>query len=85
MGGTANGGGADFAKLRYVGFGGKVWEIGGLEEGVSRNGGSDEGYEDDGPESQIRQKVVYRRKIRRIEEKDVQHVEIWKMDSMDIV
>ncbi|KAJ9604200.1 hypothetical protein H2200_011034 [Cladophialophora chaetospira] len=82
---STHGPGADFAKLKYVGLGWKIWEVGGVEELVSRNGGSDEGYAEDGSDGQTSDKVVYKRKMRRIEERDVQHVEIWKMDSMDIV
>jgi hypothetical protein len=77
----------DFAKLRYIGLGWKVWEVGPVvEEVVGRNGDRDEGYEEDGTDGQTKTpKVVYKRRLKRIDEKDVQHVEIWKMDSLDIV
>ncbi|ETI21705.1 hypothetical protein G647_08052 [Cladophialophora carrionii CBS 160.54] len=76
----------DFAKLKYVGVGWKVWEIGPvLEEHIGRTGQTDDGYIEDGTESQNKADTVYRRRLKRIEEKDVQHVEIWRMDSLDIV
>ena len=85
LGSIAGGPGSDFAKLKYIGLGPKIWEVGGLEEVAGSTGGSDESYEEDGTNTPPKEKILYRRKITRIEEKDVQHVEIWKMDSMDIV
>ncbi|KIW64772.1 hypothetical protein PV04_09682 [Phialophora macrospora] len=76
----------DFAELRYIGLGWKVWEVGPVvEEIAGSNGDSDEGYGEDGTDGQTKTKVVYKRRVKRLEEKDVQHVEIWKMDSLDIV
>ncbi|EXJ56161.1 hypothetical protein A1O7_09092 [Cladophialophora yegresii CBS 114405] len=74
---------AKFVKLRYIGFGWKIWELGpALEEAVAR---TDDGYIEGGTDSQNKTSAVYRRRLKRIEEKDVQHVEIWRMDSLDIV
>ncbi|KAK5392795.1 hypothetical protein LTR20_006846 [Exophiala xenobiotica] len=76
----------DFPALKYVGLGHKVWEIGGVyEEKVKtpvRNLNPGESHS--GTDS-WQEEVVYRRRIRRIEESDVADVEIWKMDSMDII
>ncbi|OAG44433.1 hypothetical protein AYO21_01429 [Fonsecaea monophora] len=73
----------DFQKLRYIGLESKVWEIGGVVEDIVRRevDPGEDAREVDGP----KEETVYRRRVRRIEEKDVQHVEIWKMDSLDIV
>jgi len=84
----SKGGTADFAKLKYIGLGPKVWEVGGMvEEVLDRSvGGIDEhDGSKGGKDANEEKKIVYRRKIKRIEERDVQHVEIWKMDSLDIV
>lgn len=80
--------GGDFPKLKYIGLGWKVWEVGPLvKEIVAKGAGeSDEGFdEEDRMSTEPREEVVYKRRLKRIEEKDVQHVEIWKMDSQDIV
>ncbi|KIX92405.1 uncharacterized protein Z520_11880 [Fonsecaea multimorphosa CBS 102226] len=86
----------ELRKLKYIGLGSKVWEISGVMEEVIRGGRVDaggngvqevssngNGYRGEGDES--KKEIVYRRRARRIQEKDVQHVEIWKMDTLDIV
>lgn len=82
------GGVPDFPALKYIGLGHKIWEVGGVVEEVvqttpvAQDGVN--GTHTPGPET-ARQEIVYKRRLRRIDEKDVAHVEIWKMDSMDII
>jgi hypothetical protein len=64
--------GDDFPELRYVGIGWKVWEIGGTYEKMVMN--------EDGQEE-----MVLRRRSKRVGRDAVRDVEIWKMDSLDIV
>ncbi|OAP62577.1 hypothetical protein AYL99_01804 [Fonsecaea erecta] len=82
----------DLSKLRYIGLGSKVWEITTvMEEDI--NGKVDSG--DDAQESNTngfrcdanrsKKETAYRRRAKRIQEKDVRHVEIWKMDTLDVV
>ncbi|KIV93525.1 hypothetical protein PV10_04735 [Exophiala mesophila] len=82
----------DVPHIRYVGFGDKVFEIGQVYEDVvktpvalsSRDGsGGDSGIVDDHVE--YSQEVVRKRRVTRIPESDVAHVEIWKMDSLDVI
>lgn len=76
----------DFPALKYVGLGHKVWEIGGVyEERVRTPVQNQNPGEDHSGTDSWQEEVVYRRRIRRIEERDVADVEIWKMDSMDII
>jgi hypothetical protein len=77
--GSPDGKGMDFAKLKYIGLGRRVWEIGAVEEVCA------ESIDEDEREQKPKRRATFRRKVKRIEEKDVQHVEIWKMDSLDIV
>ncbi|EXJ65907.1 uncharacterized protein A1O5_10883 [Cladophialophora psammophila CBS 110553] len=81
----------DFPKLKYIGLGCKVWEIGGVVEEVVRrrvDDGEDvrkaasNGYH--GERDEWKEETVHRRRVKRIQEKDVQHVEIWRMDTLDI-
>lgn len=93
----ALGGVTELPCLRYIGLGPKIWEIGeAVEEIVSKKAkkadeqgeGTESHLSDDQDQDQDQEpevEVVYRRQITRLEEKDVQHVEIWKMDSMDII
>lgn len=64
--------GDDFPNLRYVGIGWKVWEIGGTYETLMV---SDEGQEE----------MVMRRRTKQVGREEVQGVEIWKMDSLDVI
>jgi hypothetical protein len=64
--------GDDFPNLRYVGMGWKVWEIGGTYEKLVVN--------EDGQEE-----MVVRRRATLIGRDAVKDVEIWKMDSLDVV
>ena len=83
----------DLENLRYVGFGGWIWEIGGVEQvrekvPVEENGEQSNGQgEGEGEEKspQYGEEMVWRRKLRRLRIEDVQHVEIWKMDTLDVV
>lgn len=65
--------GDDFPHLRYVGMDWKIWEIGrgSYEEKVVNEHGEEE--------------TVLRRKVKRVGRDAVKDVEIWKMDSMDVV
>jgi len=74
-----NGAKGDFPDLKYIGLGHKVWEIGGLVEQTIQV--TDQ--EEDGPVQ--REEIVWRRKVKRIQEKDVMDVEIWKMDTLDVI
>ncbi|KAI1608268.1 hypothetical protein EDD37DRAFT_187978 [Exophiala viscosa] len=81
------GGVPDFPALRYIGLGHKIWEIGGVFEEVVQtpiSQGGAIGSHTPVPETS-REEIVYKRRIRRIDEKDVAHVEIWNMDSTDII
>jgi hypothetical protein len=69
------GGKPEFSTLRYVGFGPKVFEAGGLEEVTIMTPDANGDAE---------MKTTYTRRVKRIALEDVQHVEIWKMDSQDI-
>jgi len=64
--------GDDLPNLRYVDIGWKVWEIGGSYEKMIVN--------EDGQE-----KMVVRRRSRRVGADAVKDVEIWKMESLDVV
>lgn len=64
--------GVDFPNLRYVGIGWKVWEIGGTYEKMVVN---EEGQEE----------MALRRRSKRIGQDEVRDVEIWKMDSLEVV
>ena len=77
--------GGDFQNLRYIGLGRCIWEIGGIEQTSEMvpveavNANTEKGS------PQYREELVWRRKLRRVNIEDVQHVEIWKMDSLDVV
>lgn len=75
----------DFPKLRYVGLGRKVWEIGGVFEEVVKTRLDSEDGEGVENGEEWKEEVVFRRRVKRLDEKDVQHVEIWKMDSLDVI
>ena len=62
----------DFPHLRYVGLGWKAWEIGGkYEEVVLNEDGSHE--------------VVTRRRVKKADMNVIKEVEIWKMDTLDVI
>ena len=89
---TSDGGKSDFPYLRYVGIGHKVWEIGGLiEEPVEIHVADETRTRDDvtwdaqSENGAPRQELQRKRRVTRIEEEDVKHVEIWKMDSLDVI
>lgn len=91
----------DLPKLRYVGVGDRVWEAGpGVVEEVIRtpiqvpmqNGTWESsnverqlGDTAVAPVTEWREEVVRRRRIKRITKEDVKDVEIWKMDSLDVI
>ena len=82
----------DFKNLKYVGLGRWIWEIGGVERvcekvPVEVNGEPREDGGGDGEErsAQYTEQMVWRRKLRRMRLEDVQHVEIWQMDTLDVV
>jgi hypothetical protein len=64
--------GGDFPNLRYIGIGWKVWEIGGTYEMMIVNEAGQE-------------EMVLRRRSKRIGRDEVKDVEIWKMDSTEVV
>jgi hypothetical protein len=64
--------GDDFPNLRYVGLGWKVWEIGGTYKTMVMN--------EDG-----QQEMAVRRRSKRVSIDAVKDVEIWKMDSLDVI
>jgi len=68
--------GEDFPNLRYVGLGWKAWELGGHYEKTIKV------MHEDGEEEE---KVVLRRKVRRVDFDVVKEVEIWKMDSLEVI
>lgn len=68
--------GEDFPNLRYVGLGWKAWELGGHYEKTIKV------LNEDGEEEQ---KVVLRRKVTRVALDVVKEVEIWKMDSLEVI
>jgi hypothetical protein len=65
--------GDEFPHLRYVGVGWNIWEI---------SGGS---YEKKVVNEHGEEETVLGRKVKRVERDVVKDVEIWKMDSMDVV
>lgn len=71
----------EFSELRYVGLGEKVWEVGGFFEELSivTVPGIEEGKEE------YREEMVTKRRLKKITLEDVREVEIWKMDSQDVV
>ena len=73
----------EFSELRYVGLGNKVWEVGSVFEELSmvKVPGSDE----EGQEQEWRELPVRKRRLKRLTLEDVRDVEIWKMDSQDVV
>ncbi|KAK5045536.1 hypothetical protein LTR84_009154 [Exophiala bonariae] len=75
---TASGGKSEFPRLRYVGLGPKVWLIGGIiDETVVVPSGDEE--------TKGAGEIRYRRRVTRISESEVMDVEIWKMDSLDVI
>ena len=108
---------SDFPRLRYVGLGPKIFEIGGTVEDILKvpvlpqdaDQSADQGSNDhilpswepmhsntglSMSESDTnglvssngwREVTRYRRRVKRITEDDVKNVEIWKMDSMDVI
>lgn len=88
LGGTTSSGGkTDFPRLRYVGIGHKVWLVGGI---IGETAMDPVDPDDTPPGGQIsghepREEIKYRRRVTRISESDVRDVEIWKMDSLDVI
>lgn len=87
-----DGGKSDFPHLRYVGIGYKVWKIGGLIEDRLKvpianetSTGDDSSWDTQREGGAWREEITYKRRVTRIEEEDVKHVEIWKMDSLDVI
>jgi len=68
----------DYPNLKYIGLGKKVFEIGGMElvdepTGVELDGDGEREME-----------KVWRRKVRRVPEESVMHMEVWGMDTTEI-
>ena len=73
----------DFNHLRYIGMGGKIWEVGGFEEvAVQVPIEMEEGQDS---EPQYREETVSRRTIKRVGLDGVRDVEIWKYDTLDVL
>lgn len=85
-------GAVDIPHLRYLGIADKVFEIGELIEEVviapvdpsTGEGTGGDGIVADAP-MEYSQQVIKRRRVTRIPEADVAHVEIWKMDTLDVI
>jgi hypothetical protein len=73
----------EFLELRYVGLGDRVWEVGGFYEEMSfvRVPGS---YAE-GAEAEYTEEMVRKRRLKRVSLDEVRDVEIWKMDTQDVV
>ena len=69
--------GGDFPELGFVGLGSKVWEIGCVYESVELVRDEESGQE--------REEMVLKRRLRRVGFEDVREVEIWRMDSLDVI
>lgn len=90
---SSDGGKSEFPCLKYVGIGPKVWKVGGMIEEVvmvpcspresSTGNGTIWDAQSDG--SGWREEIKYKRRVTRIQEEDVKDVEIWKMDSLDVI
>lgn len=66
---------ADFPMIQYLALGTKIWQALGVQE-----------IQSDTPQSEGEApRPRYRRILRKITEKDVRHVEIWKLDSLDVI
>ncbi|KIW21592.1 hypothetical protein PV08_02172 [Exophiala spinifera] len=79
------GGVPDFPSLRYIGMGHKVWEVGSVyEEKVKVRSPAQMNTPEESSDSSYYEETIYHRKLKRITERDVSDVEIWKMDTMDI-
>lgn len=70
-------------EVRYLGLGERVWEVGGFFEEIGL--GRVEGKEVDGREPEFREQMVRKRRLKRVPLQQVRDVEIWKMDSQDVV
>ncbi|KPI35507.1 uncharacterized protein AB675_10918 [Cyphellophora attinorum] len=73
--------GEGYDQLRWVGMGERVWEAGGWEE-VEVLSGSEmtgEGQASRNPET------VMKRRVRRAQLEEVKDLEIWRMDSLDVI
>ena len=66
----------DFPNLRYMGLGWKVWELGGHFEKVFKV------KNEDGVDEE---RVSRTRRCKRVDRGVVRDVEIWKMDSLDVI
>lgn len=73
----------EFLELKYVGRGEKVWEVGGFYEEMSVVEIPGSGGE--GQEPEYGEEMVRKRRLKRITLNDVKDVEIWKMDTQDVV
>lgn len=90
----------DFQTLRYVGLGDAVWEIGGMYQTAAEtsNEAQDQSkwaspnhFNSSKPDNVALPPIrsnpssFFRRRLKRLNIKDMAHVEIWKMDSLDVV
>ena len=73
----------EFLELRYVGLGDRVWELGGFYEEMATVKVPDS--DADGQEAEYMEQMVRKRKLRRLTLKDVKDIEIWKLDTQDVV
>lgn len=86
-GSSSDGGQSDFPRLRYIGLGHKVWLVGGVVEELVKvplDGGAGTDDQVQGGDGWV-EEVKYRQRVTRITEEDVKDVEIWKMDSLDVI
>ena len=73
----------EFLELRYVGLGEQVWEVGGFFEEMSLV--KVPGSYAEGAEVEYREEMVRKRRLKRVSLDQVRDVEIWKMDTQDVV
>jgi hypothetical protein len=73
--------GEGYDQLRWVGMGERVWEAGGWEkvEAVTDSEMVGEGEVQRSPET------VMKRRVRRARLEEVKDLEIWRMDSLDVI
>jgi hypothetical protein len=73
--------GEGYDQLRWVGMGERVWEAGGWEE--VEVAGDTALMEEDGAPRRIEK--VLKRRVRRAQLEEVKDLEIWRMDSLDVI
>jgi hypothetical protein len=73
----------EFLDLRYVGLGDRVWELGGFYEEMAIVKVPDS--DADGREAEYMEQMVRKRRLKRLALNEVKHIEIWKLDTQDVV